>query len=196
MQSVLKTLIAAFAFNLIGFSSPAAHAEQTVSLLEPDLLAEAILAEEAASEQVSNTNYMVIIDYRLRSNIPRFFLINRTSNTVEAFLVAHGKGSDPDHDGFADRFSNVSGSKMSSLGALITGDTYYGRHGLSLKLHGLDRRNDKAEARAIVIHGADYVGPKRPVLGRSWGCPALEQDVSARVIPLIRGGAFVYIAGP
>ncbi len=181
---------------LVGADSSTAQSTFSISSLDHELLTEAMTARASVSDQVSNTNFMTIIDYRPHSNEPRFYLVDLSDNSTEAFLVAHGKGSDPDHDGFADRFSNTPDSKMSSLGAFVTGETYYGRHGLSLRLHGLDPINDKAEARAIVIHGADYVGPGRRALGRSWGCPALEQDISARVIPLIKDGSFVYIAGP
>ena len=84
---------------------------------------------------------------------------------------------------------------MTSLGAFVTGRTYYGAHGLSLKLKGLSPQNDRAEERLIVIHGADYVSPARNVLGRSWGCPALERAVAERIIPLIKGGSFLYVVG-
>ncbi|MEO1306080.1 MAG: murein L,D-transpeptidase catalytic domain family protein, partial [Pseudomonadota bacterium] len=125
----------------------------------------------------------------------RYFLVDTTDMSTETFLVAHGKGSDPDHDGMADRFSNIEGSKMTSLGAYVTGQTYYGMHGLSLKLKGLSPQNDRAEDRLIVIHGADYVSSDRPILGRSWGCPALERDIAERIIPLIKDGSFLYIVG-
>ena len=70
------------------------------------------------------------------------------------------------------------GSKMTSLGTYVTAETYYGKHGLSLRLDGLDKENSRARERAIVIHGADYVTPDRTKMGRSWGCPALERKVA------------------
>ena len=85
---------------------------------------------------------------------------------------------------------------MTSLGAFVTGADYYGQHGLSLKLHGLEAQNDKAEERYIVIHGASYVSPDRDKMGRSWGCPALEKGVAEELIPILEGGAFVYVSGP
>jgi hypothetical protein len=83
---------------------------------------------------------------------------------------------------------------MTSLGAYLTGETYHGKHGLSLRLHGLDASNDKALERAIVIHGADYVAPGRK-LGRSWGCPALERRLAGDVIEKIKDGTFLYVHG-
>ncbi len=172
-----------------------AQAQPAEDLLGPTLLEEALSAKATAISEIRNDRYFSVIDYRAPSNVPRYFLIDTQDMSAEAFLVAHGKGSDPDYDGIADRFSNIEGSKMTSLGAFVTGATYYGAHGLSLKLKGLSPQNSLAEKRLIVIHGADYVNEARTVLGRSWGCPALERDVAERVIPLIKGGTFIYAVG-
>jgi len=172
-----------------------AEAAPAEKVLGGALLQEALAAKADAGSQIRNDRYFSVIDYRAPSNVPRYFLIDTADMTAEALLVSHGRGSDPDYDGIADRFSNIEGSKMSSLGAFVTGKTYYGVHGLSLKLKGLSPQNDLAEQRLIVIHGADYVHANRAILGRSWGCPALERDVAERVIPLIKGGSFLYIVG-
>ena len=140
----------------------------------------------------ANKRYTVVIDYSLPSRVPRFLLINTENGSQEHLLVAHGKGSDPDHDGNATIFSNTPGSLMTSLGTFSTRNTYYGRHGLSLRLEGLDPSNDAAMERAIVIHGADYVAPGRSVIGRSWGCPALAPEITASVIDRIKDGAMVF----
>ncbi len=190
-----------FGFRAFGFGVAlalfmgGAEAESARDLLGPTLFEEALAAKSDAISEVRNDRYFSVIDYRAPSNVPRYFLIDTDDMSAEAFLVAHGKGSDPDYDGMADRFSNIEGSKMTSLGAFVTGATYYGAHGLSLKLKGLSPQNSLAEKRLIVIHGADYVHEGRAVLGRSWGCPALERDVAERIIPLIKGGTFLYVVG-
>jgi L,D-transpeptidase catalytic domain len=172
-----------------------ASAAPATEVLSETLLNEALAAKADAISQIGNDRYISVIDYRVPSNVPRYFLIDTVDMSAERFLVAHGRGSDPDHDGKADQFSNIEGSKMTSLGAFITGKTYYGAHGLSLKLKGLSPQNDQAEKRLIVIHGADYVNADRVILGRSWGCPALQRDVAKRIIPLIKGGSFLYVVG-
>jgi hypothetical protein len=172
-----------------------AYADSAEDLLGPGLLKQALAAKADTKSEIRNDRYFSVIDYRAPSNVPRYFLIDTTDMSAEAFLVAHGKGSDPNHDGLADQFSNIEGSKMTSLGAFVTGATYYGQHGLSLKLKGLSPQNDLAEKRLIVIHGADYVSEGRALLGRSWGCPALSRDVAERVIPLIKDGTFIYAVG-
>lgn len=172
-----------------------AQAEPAEDLIGAKLLQEALAAKADAESEILNDRYFSVIDYRAPSNVPRYFLIDTKDMSAEAFLVAHGKGSDPDHDGMADQFSNIEGSKMRSLGAFVTGATYYGQHGLSLRLKGLSPQNDLAEKRLIVIHGADYVAEGRAILGRSWGCPALSREIAERIIPLIKGGTFMYAVG-
>lgn len=192
MLSAFKGISALLLISSLNWS---AAADPAAKVLGDALLQEAITAKADAISEIANDRYFSVIDYRAPSNVPRYFLIDTQDMSAERFLVAHGRGSDPDYDGLADTFSNMKDSKMTSLGAFITGKTYYGAHGLSLKLKGLSPQNDRAEERLIVIHGADYVSPNRSVLGRSWGCPALERAVAERIIPLIKGGSFLYVVG-
>ncbi|MEO1553549.1 MAG: murein L,D-transpeptidase catalytic domain family protein [Pseudomonadota bacterium] len=192
MLFAFKRIVALF---IVGSLQGLASASPASELLGDALLSEALAAQADAVSEIGNDRYISVIDYRAPSNVPRYFLIDTNDMSTESFLVAHGRGSDPDYDGIADQFSNIEGSKMTSLGAFVTGKTYYGAHGLSLKLKGLSPQNDLAEQRLIVIHGADYVHAERSVLGRSWGCPALERDVAERIIPLIKGGSFLYVVG-
>ena len=192
MLFAFRTFALALAVILLDYDATAVPAKD---LLGVALFEEALTARADAVSEIRNDRYFSVIDYRAPSNVPRYFLIDTADMSAEAFLVAHGKGSDPDHDGIADQFSNIEGSKMTSLGAFVTGTTYYGAHGLSLKLKGLSPQNSLAEERLIVIHGADYVQENRAILGRSWGCPALSRDVAERIIPLIKGGTFIYAVG-
>jgi len=192
MLSVFKGISALLLLSSMSWSVAAQSASE---LLGEALLQEALTAKADALSKIGNDRYFSVIDYRAPSNVPRYFLIDTQDMSAERFLVAHGRGSDPDYDGVANTFSNIKDSKMTSLGAYVTGKTYYGAHGLSLKLKGLSPQNDLAEERLIVIHGADYVSPDRSVLGRSWGCPALEREVAKRIIPLIKGGTFLYVVG-
>ena len=192
---MLSAFLRLIIVGLIWSSAAVAQAQPAAELLGEKLLAEALRAKADAASEIKNDRYFSVIDYRAPSNVPRYFLIDTKDMSAEALLVAHGKGSDRDHDGMADQFSNIEGSKMTSLGAFVTGKTYYGQHGLSLKLKGLSPQNDLAEKRLIVIHGADYVSPNRRILGRSWGCPALERAAAERVIPLIKGVSFLYAVG-
>lgn len=184
------------ALCLIALPASFAAAKTAHDVMGDDLWTEALAAHERYADEAVRDDEMVVIDYSLPSGEPRFYLVDLKAGTADAYLVSHGRGSDPDHDGIADTFSNVPGSKMSSLGTFVTAETYYGKHGLSLRLDGLENRNSAARERAIVIHGADYVTPARAKMGRSWGCPALERKVAERLIPKIANGVLVYTRGP
>lgn len=139
-----------------------------------------------------------VIDYSLPSTRPRFWLIDGRSGRVERNeFVTHGQGSG---DVRATRFSNTPGSFRSSLGLFVTGETYMGRHGVSLRLHGLEPgENDAAYDRAIVMHGAWYATAEHAArfgrLGRSLGCPAFAPDVAPEVLAALADGAALFIYG-
>lgn len=139
-----------------------------------------------------NLNYLTIIDYTQHSKNERLHLIDMRTGSVSTHVVSHGVGSDSNHDGYAERFSNVSGSKQTSLGFYTTDHTYYGSNGYSLVLDGLDASNSRARSRYIVIHGADYVKPGASKQGRSWGCPALPRAQSSDFIDKIKNGSLLF----
>jgi len=115
---------------------------------------------------------------------------------VDSYRVAHGRGSDPDHSGYLQRFSNDFGSYATSNGAYVTTDYYDGKYGLSLRVRGLDWSNNNAEARAIVIHNAWYAEddmiPLHGMLGRSEGCFAMSRKNQYEVMRKLAGGRMIY----
>lgn len=141
----------------------------------------------------SNDNVITVIDFTRKSNQKRMFIVNLNSGSVEALQTSHGRGSDPNDTGYAKRFSNEDRSYASSLGFYRTAGTYSGKHGLSLRLEGLSPTNDNAEARAVVVHGADYVNDNGQRVGRSHGCPAVSNAKRTHVISTIKGGSLMYI---
>lgn len=158
------------------------------------LLLKTLAYYDANLSKIKNKDYIVVIDFKQHNSKKRFYLINMQSGDVERYLTAHGKNSDPDYDGYATKFSNTSGSNMSSVGFYLTAETYYGDNGYSLRLDGLSSTNSKARSRAIVIHGASYVR-EASLIGRSYGCPALEVRYAADVINTIKGGSLIYADG-
>ena len=148
---------------------------------------------------VLNKNFLTIIDFSLSSNVKRLWVINVNNNQVLFHdLVAHGMNSGNE---FATKFSNIPQTNMSSLGFFVTGSTYYGKHGLSLYLNGMDKGfNHNAKKRAIVMHGAKYVSfdfiKKYGRLGRSFGCPSVSLDVYQDVIQTIAEGSCLFIYYP
>ncbi len=140
-----------------------------------------------------NQRYITIIDLSQKSNKRRLYLVDMVSGAVTQHLTSHGRNSDANNDGYADAFSNVSGSKMSSLGFYRTAETYQGSHGYSLRLDGLSPSNSNARSRAIVVHGASYVSEENGRAGRSWGCPALDLDFHTQYINRVKGGSLMYV---
>ena len=147
----------------------------------------------------TSSKLLTVIDYGLPSRERRLWVLDtETGAVLERELVAHGNRTGGD---LATAFSNRSGSNQSSLGTFVTGKTYRGKHGKSLRLHGLDAGlNDRAFERAIVIHGADYVNEgiigQLGRLGRSQGCPALSPAASARIIDMIKDGSVIFSYHP
>ena len=196
---MLTTLAGLFAGLMLSLNpanpTPVDYTKVSAAGLDRALLEEAIAARNANRSEIANDRYITIIDYRKRSSEDRLYVIDTHSGEIDTMLVAHGQGSDPNHDGYAEKFSDVPESKMTSLGAFVTAETYYGNHGLSLRLDGLSDTNSNARDRLIVIHGADYVNRKRGIQGRSWGCPSVEKALAEPLIEAIKGGTFVYAVG-
>jgi hypothetical protein len=143
----------------------------------------------------SNPKTLTIIDYSKPSSADRFWVYDlRSRELVYKELVAHGQGSGAN---FATLFSNEPETHRTSIGLFVTDETYVGRNGYSLRLDGLDRGfNDKARARAIVMHGAPYVSAAfvkaQGRLGRSHGCPALREAVARKIIDTVKRGSLVF----
>ncbi|MEQ1548554.1 MAG: murein L,D-transpeptidase catalytic domain family protein [Chakrabartia sp.] len=156
---------------------------------EDRLIALAKRELERHSSRVWLRDKVGIVDFSMPSKDPRFFLVDLENGTTRSYFVTHGRGSDPEHDGWLKSFSNQFSSNASSRGAYVTQNYYEGKHGLSMRLQGLDPDNNNAEDRAIVVHGAAYANPdmitKWGKLGRSEGCFAFPQDNLVEVIARI-----------
>jgi hypothetical protein len=162
--------------------------------IDPQLFAKAKAALD--THRVGPRDTMAVVDFSKPSSEPRFHLVDLMSGNVASFRVAHGRGSDPDHSGFVERFSNDFGSYASSNGAYTTGDYYDGKYGLSMKVRGLDWSNYNAEPRAIVIHNAWYAEDDmisiHGKLGRSEGCFAMSRENQYKVMRKLAGGRMIY----
>jgi len=149
--------------------------------------------------RLAESNVVTLIDFSLPSTAKRLWTIDMQSGDVlYNSFVAHGKNSG---ENYAEHFSNRPQSYQSSLGFYLTGEPYTGKHGNSLRLHGLERNvNDKAYERAIVIHGADYAEEafirQHGRLGRSHGCPALPRSLTDDFINTVKDGTLLFIYHP
>ena len=149
--------------------------------------------------KLANLQYLTIADFSKPSNEERLFIIDmQLMQVVVKSLVAHGRNSGTK---MAHQFSNQLSSFQSSLGFYVTAEVYNGKHGLSLKLDGLQKGlNDKARERAVVIHGADYVSEsfikQNKRLGRSQGCPAVPVEMNEKIINAIKDKSCLFIYHP
>ena len=152
----------------------------------------ALAALERHGSAIPFHDVVAVADFSKPSADPRFHLVDIHNRSVESFLVAHGRGSDPAHRGWLTRFSNDPGSYCTSEGAYLTGDLYSGAHGRSRRVFGLDPSNSNAAPRAIVIHSARYVSDAiardTGLLGRSEGCFAVSEQDIARVLERLGSG--------
>ncbi len=137
-----------------------------------------------------------IADFGLHSASQRFHFVDLVNERVRSFHVTHGTGSDPGHDGWLDRYSNIEGSECTSRGAYMTRSWYVGRYGTSIRMDGLDPTNSNAMPRAIVMHQADYAKPEHVArwgrLGRSNGCLAMGPEQFDRALIDLSGGRLIY----
>lgn len=179
-----------------GLSFAASKQAQNLSNLNPKVLKLALIAYNNAKEAGYIKNeYLTIVDYSVPSSEPRMWVIDMKNQDLAFYThVSHGMNSGGN---IPTEFSNISGSNQSSLGVYITDNVYYGKHGKSLNLNGIEKGyNNNALARRIVVHAADYVSDdfiqRVGRLGRSQGCFAVKQEVSSEIIDTIKGGSVIF----
>lgn len=166
------------------------------SVIDPQLLARARASFARHRNRLRHVDLVGIADFSKPSALPRFYLMDTYTGRVTSHLVSHGRGSDPDHSGWLQRFSNSVGSNASSNGAYVTGDFYHGRYGRSMRVSGLDGSNSNAHARNIVVHSAWYAEPHQVAqhgrLGRSEGCFAMSYSSLQETLARLGPGRFLY----
>jgi hypothetical protein len=192
-RTALTGMIASGALALPArvFAQPYAITEQHRRVL--DVAREQLERNRA---RLWRTDLVGVADFALPSSLPRLHFADLEKGEVRSFLVAHGKGSDPEHDGFLKTFSNVEGSLATSRGAYVTYEWYKGKYGTSIRLGGVDADNSNALDRAIVLHPAWYANEdmleKWGKLGRSDGCFAMGEADFNEALWHLSGGRLLY----
>ncbi len=177
------------------------HLQLSTLGMKPEAFEKALAGYEALrkNSKLPKSAVLSIADLSQSSNQKRLYIIDvENGQLLMNTYVAHGRNSGEE---FANSFSNKAESYQSSLGFYVTGETYTGKHGLSLQLKGQEQGiNDNAQSRAIVIHGASYVSEdfikQNGRLGRSQGCPAVSEELSEPVINLIKDGSCFFVYHP
>lgn len=164
--------------------------------IDPRLFERAKAALDTHRYRISNRDVIGIVDFSMPSREARFHVVDLRNGRVESHLVSHGRGSDPGHSGWLERFSNKHGSLATSNGTYVTSNHYHGKYGLSMRLRGLDWSNSNAEARAIVLHDAWYAEPgvvrQHGKLGRSEGCFAFSRNSKTAVMNRLPPGHMIF----
>ena len=164
--------------------------------VRPELFQRALAALQRHGSRIRQQDRIAIADFSLASSRLRFHLVDLHNGATRSLLVAHGIGSDPQHSGMLQRFSNEVGSEATCEGAFLASNYYVGQHQLSQRLIGLDETNNNALDRAIVIHAAWYSNAdmiaKHGKLGRSQGCFAVGEGDLEKVFSLLGEGRMIY----
>jgi hypothetical protein len=194
-QRLAAVLLLAFA-GVAPAAPPAEALRRAAPEINPVALKAALSALACAEAAgMSPARHLGVIDYSLPSTKRRLWVFDlQQRKLLFRELVAHGKNSG---DNLATHFSNEPDSLTSSLGPFRTLGSYDGRNGYSLRMAGLEPGvNDRAYARALVMHGAPYVDAKlagrQGRLGRSWGCPAVRPAVAQKLIDTLKDGQFLF----
>ena len=151
---------------------------------------------DRAGSKLWRQDKAAIVDFGVHSAIPRFHIADMEAGSVRSLLVSHGSGSDPEHDGWLNEFSNLHNSWATSSGAYVSWEWYEGRYGTSMRLEGLEETNSNAFPRAIVMHQASYATPAHLErwgrLGRSNGCFAIGPEVFSQALYLLSSGRLLF----
>lgn len=162
-------------------------------------------AFKAAHPEQVKKPLLYFVDYGLPNTKPRGYVFNMESLSVVdgPFMVAAGRGSAPNSEGISTRFSNAFGAATTSLGLYVAQEIYsftghtggQAYNSVGLRLAGVSTGfNDNARARGVVAHGAPYVTATRA--GRSEGCPAMEPNRAASLLPKLAEGGLVFLFAP
>lgn len=172
--------------------------QQPAAPLPPpvDYLAVARKQLSLQGRNIPQSDRVGVVDFGLPSARPRFALVDMIAGKVDMFPVTHGRGSDPQHDGWLKSFSNRVGSLATSRGAYRTSDYYWGANGSSMRLAGLEPDNNNADMRAIVVHGAWYADPSliatQGKLGRSEGCFVFGEELLPMILYKLGPGRLLF----
>jgi hypothetical protein len=165
-------------------NKPAIHKLKATTMEKLRLKASA--AAVFAKQNKYNEDICFMIDMSLTSGQNRFFVYDLKKDTLQnSGLVTHGRCNENWLEGR--RYGNTVGCGCSSLGKYKIGYPYTGKFGLAFKLYGLDKTNDKAFARFVVLHSHDCV-PETEVdddICQSDGCPTVAPGFLQQLKPVI-----------
>jgi hypothetical protein len=157
------------------------------SAMSLKLRSKALEAKAFAKKNRFNSEFCFLVDMSLPSYQKRFFIYDLNKDSIiNSGLVTHGRCNEYWLEGR--KYGNMPGCGCTSLGKYKIGNAYQGRFGLAFKLYGLDKTNDKAFERFVVLHSHSCV-PETEVsneICQSDGCPTVAPGFLKQLKPLIK----------
>ncbi len=183
-----------FLFNLVSCQAQTSgkkgsEPESTVNRLQ--LKADSAFTYCKANKM--DTTFCILIDMKIHSGKNRIFVWDFAGEKIlYTGLCCHGVGGES--TGSQPVFSNKPGSNCTSLGKYKIGISSYSQWGINIhyKLHGLEKTNNKAFERIVVLHSHKPV-PSREIypfhlpLGWSLGCPVVSDDMMRNLDYKLKG---------
>lgn len=130
-----------------------------------------------------NEEICFLIDMKIPPGKNRFFVYDFSKDSVvDKGLVTHGGGSQTASDSL--QFSNVPNSYATSIGKYKIGNEYTGKFGTAFKLYGLNKTNNAAFNRFVVLHAHSCVPDDEvfpAAICRSLGCPTVAPSFLSRL---------------
>ncbi|MCA9623215.1 MAG: murein L,D-transpeptidase catalytic domain family protein [Myxococcales bacterium] len=141
--------------------------------------------DRAWHDGLVETTAYAVVDFAVHAAQKRMWVFDVFDTSLRHHTYTTvGEASDPNADGFADSFSNLSGSHKSSLGLMKGAELYTGTYGPSMRLDGLEPGfNDNVRPRAIVVHSWTGSAPAyvatHPTSGAAptWGCLGIDPGI-------------------
>lgn len=134
-------------------------------------------AKTFVKQKGMNADWCILIDFSYDLFTKRMFIYDlKTDKIIKTALVSHGfgEGNTVDHV----EFSNEPGSLCSSEGKYRIGIRSYSNFGVHFhyKMHGLEKTNNNAFKRLVVLHSYEYAYCDWPTTA-SAGCPVVCDEI-------------------
>lgn len=159
------------------------------TVIRDEKLEEKITASKTfTKEKGYNTSICFLIDMSKHSGANRFVVYDLEKDSVlNSAPVTHGRCNENWLEGR--KYGNEVGCGCTSLGKYKIGYAYQGRFGLAYKLHGLDKTNNKAFDRFVVLHAHECVPDKAVTedICQSDGCPTVSPGFLKYLKTMING---------
>lgn len=118
-----RSILRAGGLALAAAAAPRAFAQAwSISPQQRQILAVAAQQRDRVANLLWHTDVVGVADFGQPSSLPRFHFADLVAGRVDSLLVCHGRGSDPQHDGYLKLFSNQINSLATSRGAFVTNE--------------------------------------------------------------------------